>query len=505
MSKKILIIAVVATVLIVLLTVFAVIAPGSRDDNPNPAGTTPTPAGDTTPGASGDGDTTTDPGSGIPDTVNFGNREITFFIWSDHTMLEFYSDDISGNTIGDEIHERNAQVEDQLGVKLKYVEERGDSSHMNDFIKKAETDLTSGECAYDIIGGYSRTAPAMALSGRLLDLTETEYLDFDRPWWPDTLINECMVNNKLYFCSGDISTNLLWMMSATFFNKELIAQYNLENPYDLVKNNQWTIDKMMEMCAGRYNDADGAGTKDEGDSYGFALYSLNLDAFFNGAGFTALRKDNNDNITISPDMSDQRLYDLIDKLGSFVNSEDVFNKDSIGVRDIFFEQRALFTTDRCFIVAGKDNGSEAKIEFEYGIVPQPKLSADQANYSTNVGHPFTMYAISAGVKGDDNIDACSATLEMLAYESYKRVTPAVFESAMKIKYASDETTTEMYDILRGTVVFDLGRLYSSQIGDVYKTIRGQINNNSKTFASQYRVTAKMMEAGIKTISAAFED
>ena len=234
------------------------------------------------------------------------------------------------------------------------------------------------------------------------------------------------------------------------------------------------------------------------------LYSLNLDAFFNGAGFTALRKDNNDQITISSDMSDQRLYDLIDKLGSFVNSQDVFNKDSTSVRDIFFEQRALFTTDRCFIVAGKDNGSEAKIEFEYGIVPQPKLSADQTNYSTNVGHPFTMYAISVGVKGD-NIDACAATLEMMAYESYKRVTPAVFESAMKIKYASDETTTEMYDILRGTVVFDLGRLYSAQIGDVYKTIRGQINNNSKTFASQYRVTAKMMEAGIKTISAAFED
>lgn len=503
MSKKILIIAVVATVLIALLTVFALIAPGSRNDNPATAGTTSPNAGDTTP-AQSDNAGTTEIDSGIPDSVNFGDREITFFIWSDFTMLEFYTDEISGNLVGDEIHERNAQVEDKLGVKLKYVEEPGSASHMNNFNKKLEADITSGECAFDIVGGYSRAVPAMALSGHLLDLAETSYIDLEHPWWPETLVNECMVNNKLYFCSGDISTNLLWMMIGTFFNKELITQYDLESPYDLVKNNQWTLDKMIEMCANRYNDIDGAGEKDEGDRFGCALYNINIDAFFNGSGFIALRKDNNGTITISPDMTNQRLHDMIEKLGAFVNSPDVFNKDDVSVRDIFFEQRALFTTDRCFIVAGKDNGPEDKIEFEYGIVPQPKLTADQANYSTNVGHPFTMYGISVGVKGDD-IDACSATLEQMACESYKRVTPAVFESAMKIKYASDETTTEMYDILRGTVVFDLGRLYSTQIGDVYKTVRQQILSNSKTFASQYKITAKMMEAGIKTILAAFED
>ena len=504
MTKKILIIAVTAVILVAVLAVFAVLAPGSRNNDNEPSdSTTPAPSadGDNTAGSSG----TQDPGVDIPDTLNFGNRDITFFIWSDHTMTEFYADDVTGNTISDEIHERNALVEELLGVRLNYISEPGNTDHMSDFIKKAETDLSSGACEYDIIAGYSRTAPAMALSGNLAELTSMDYLNFDKPWWPSTLIDECTVNNKLYFCSGDISTNLLWMMVATFFNKDLINQYGLENPYDLVKNNQWTLDKMLEMCAGRYSDTDGAGTKDRGDTFGYVLYNINADAFINAAGFTALKKDNTGHIIISPDMTDQRLYSLIDKVGEFINGPDVFYENSTKVRDIFFEERSLFTTDRCFIVAGKDNGaSDAKIEFEYGIIPNPKYSTDQQNFCTNVGHPYTMYAISVGVKGD-NVDACAATIEMLAYQSYKMVTPAVFESAMKVKYASDDTASVMYDILRSTVVFDLGRLYSNQIGDVYATIRAQMFNNSKTFASQYKVTEKLMSAGIKTISAAFED
>lgn len=502
MSKKILIIAVTAIVLVAILAALAVFAPGSRNDTDDPAGTTTAPAGETTP--SGE-DTTTGIDSGIPSSVNFGNRDITFFIWSDHTMKEFYADDVTGNPISDEIHDRNLAVEDALGIKLKYIEEPGADKKMTEFVKKVETDLNSGACTYDIIAGYSRSAPALALTGRLIDLTTTEYIDLEHPWWPSTLVDECTVNNQLYFCSGDISTNLLWMMSGTFFNKELITQYNLENPYDLVKNNKWTIDKMMEMSENRYIDLDAGGTADESDAYGVVLYDINLDSFFNAAGFTALRKDNNGEIVISSDMSDQRLYDLIDKLGSFVNSPDVYHSGATSVRNIFFEQRALFTTDRCFIVAGKDNSTNNdKIEFEYGLVPQPKLTTSQDSFYTTVGHPFTMYAISIGVTGDD-IDACSATLEMMAYESYKRITPVVFEEAMKVKYSSDEITSEMYDILRGTVVFDLGRLYSTQIGDVYKTVRTQILNNSKTFASQYKVISKMMESGIKTISSAFND
>ena len=439
----------------------------------------------------------------LPDDLNFDGQQISFLIWSDHTMKEFYVEDITGDIIGDAIHERNANLVDTLNVKLLYTEEPGNDTNMSKFKKKAETDINSGACEFDVIGGYSRTAPAMALDGNLVELTETKYLDFDQPWWPKALIDECMINDKLYFCSGDISTNLLWMMTATFFNTDLMTQYGLEDPYDLVEKNQWTVDKMIEMTTNRYNDVDGGGEKDEGDVYGTVIYNINIDAYFTSSGFIALEKDNNGEIIISPTLTSEKIYGLIDKLGEYLNGPDVYYKSSTSVRDIFFEQRAIFTSDRVFIVAGKDNGKAGKIEFEYGIVPVPKYDSAQEEFYTSVGHPFTMYAISIGVK-EDELDGISATLEMLAADSYRLVTPEVFESAMKVKYASDNKASAMYDILRENVRFDLGRLYSSQIGDVYKTMRTQVFNNSKTFASQYKTVSKVIDKGIGTISAAFE-
>jgi hypothetical protein len=259
---------------------------------------------------------------------------------------------------------------------------------------------------------------------------------------------------------------------------------------------------MISMTTNRYQDLNGNGSADDADFYGFSLYDINVDAFFTAAGILTLDKDSAGNIIISPTLSSPAVYDLIDKLGNyFTSTKDVRSVSSTSVRTIFFEKRSIFTMDRVFIVAGKDNGGVAdKIEFEYGILPNAKYSADQENYCTNMGNPFTMYAISTGAP---DADTCAAVLECLASESYRRVTPLVFETAMKVKYASDEKSSEMYDILRSTVSFDLGRLYSNQIGDVYKTMRGQVQSNSKTFASAYKGISKTMETGIAKISAAY--
>ena len=44
-------------------------------------------------------------------------------------------------------------------------------------------------------------------------------------------------------------------MYATFFNKTMLQTYGLEDPYTLVANNEWTVDKMFSMCKEIYTDA----------------------------------------------------------------------------------------------------------------------------------------------------------------------------------------------------------------------------------------------------------
>ena len=134
----------------------------------------------------------------LPDDLNFQNAEVTFLIWEDCPMLEFFVEGLNGEIINDAIFERNRIVEDRLGVKLNYVATLGNDTHMAAYMQKAEADLTSGACEYDIYAGYSRTAPAMVLSGHCEELTGLDYLDYDMPWWPDTLLEQCLVNDRMY-------------------------------------------------------------------------------------------------------------------------------------------------------------------------------------------------------------------------------------------------------------------------------------------------------------------
>ena len=511
MTKKIIIIAVVAVLLIAVLAVFALMPADRGEQSDDPTVTTPADQGN-----SGDSQDTPDQGdetttalieSNVPDDLDFNQLEVTFLTWEEVSMNEFFVEDITGDTIGDQIYERNAQVEDALNVKLNFVSETCDASTFSQFVQSISTDISSGACDYDIAAGYSRAAPLMALEGLATELGEMKYMDVSNPWWAPALTEECTINDKLYYCSGDISTNLLWMMTGTFFNKNLLDQHGLEDPYQLVKDNKWTLDKLIEMGAGTYSDLDGGGTSDDTDFFGHVIYNINVDGYLTSCGFIALEKNNSGEIVTSPTMTSQKTYDMLDKLGEWLNSPDVIFKDSTKLRNVFFEERALFITDRVFIAAGKDNASQnqEKIEFVYGIVPVVKYDESQTQWYTSVGHPFTMYAISAGVVNEQQLDACDATLELLAQKGYELVTPAVFESAMKVKYAHDNDASAMYDILRENVRFDLGRLYSKQIGDVYKVMRNEVFNNTKTFASQYKGLSRVIEKGIATISDFYED
>ncbi|MCQ2354051.1 MAG: hypothetical protein MJ102_02980 [Clostridia bacterium] len=434
----------------------------------------------------------------IPEGLNF-NDEITFLMWSDYTMTEFYVEENNGDGIDSAIYSRNERVRDRLGVDLQYVECPGNSDHMDEFIKKAQSDY-NGDREFDIYAGYSRVAPQLALSGYTVDLLSTKYFNVEKPWWPNALINECTFNNKLYFCSGDISTNLLWMMIGTFYNKDLYAQYGFEKtPEQMVDSQEWTMDVMFDMTRDIYIDADNDNAKSDADTYGAVLYQMNIDAFQTAAGIVSVIKNGQSELTINPDYVGERTANVCELVGNWINSPGVYQLNKTSVRNIFFEERALFVTDRCFIVAGKDNaGSSDRIEFGYGIVPNPKYNKEQKNYMTNVGHPFTTYAIAASTH---NVDAASAVLEALGSESYRLVTPEVFESAMKFKYGGGSDAARMYDIIRGNISFDLGRLIPGPFNNfTTNSFRNVAISNPSGYSTRIAGCKNAMDAGIRKLT-----
>lgn len=406
----------------------------------------------------------------LPEKMDFKGVTLVTLYGSDYQMTEYFAEGNTGDFIADAIYSRNMQTEQRLGVTLEFVGFPGGDKKQDGFLQKAMTDAQSGpNSEYDMYAGYSRTIPLIQLEGLCLNLLDTPYINIDKPWWPQAVLDELVIKNQLYFCTGDISSNLLWMMSALFFNTQMWEDSNFgTDPYALVDANEWTLDKFIEFIKDFYKD-DGNGKVDKNDIFGLAAYNTCLDAFQNASGIISLDKDADGNLKFADDYKGSKMADLVAKCGTFFSVNSVHHSStSADEKGIFIDGHSLFLSDALYVVKGKDNGNAIKIELDYGLVPFPKYTKDQEHFVTNLRYPFNVYAISTM---SDQADASSAALECLASYSYRLVTPMIFEGAMKTRYSADNKTSQMYDILRETVCFDLGRIYGYALGNYYTKFR----------------------------------
>jgi hypothetical protein len=64
-----------------------------------------------------------------------------------------------------------------------------------------------------------------------------------------------------------------------------------------------------------------------------------------------------------------------------------------------------------------------------------------------------------------NLDMSSAILECMASESYRQVAPVYFDQCIKLRYAPDERLSEMYDLIRDSMVFDFYSIHRGIFND----------------------------------------
>ena len=65
------------------------------------------------------------------------------------------------------------------------------------------------------------------------------------------------IDNKMYFTTGDISTLDNDCTYCILFNKKLIDDYKMEDPYEMVRNKTWTMDNFVSMARKVSVDLDG--------------------------------------------------------------------------------------------------------------------------------------------------------------------------------------------------------------------------------------------------------
>lgn len=460
----------------------------------NPSDTTPV---DTTPSDEGNEFVS----DNVPDELDYANQAITLLYWADVEHEEFSAADQTGEGVNDAIYYRNMAIEDRLGIKMEFVSTNGDSGEWSNWVKYVQTAVQSGANTFDVMAGYSLSMAATATNGLCYNLLDSEcqYLDFDMPWWPSRLLTEATINNKLYFASGDISANVLYMMYVCYVNTDLSTNLGLPSVFELVDNNQWTYDKFIEMCKGAYADKDGSGAKTVGDQFGYMSSGIHVDPWFYGSGALIVDKDGEGNLKMSDSFGGERVIKTIEMLnGLFYNTDDALYTDSVKHQNEFNNGNLLFATDRARIAITRLISED----LSFSIVPFPKFDTNQESYVTVMGNPFTLYGIPIDAKSD-KLPMLSAYLETYASESYRQVTPALYEITLKVKYVQEENSARMYDIIRENVTFDIGRIFDKTLG-AQTAFKSAIANNQSNWASVTKSYSKTMPKKLEKIIKNYE-
>lgn len=432
-------------------------------------------------------------------SLNYNGEKFTILYWQDVERVEFEVEELTGGLIDDALYNRNATVEDRMGIDFEWIGTPGNYNNQAAFVTQVDNDVKSGG-DYDVFAGYSMSAATIALQGLSRNLMEVENINFDQPWWPSSLTELTTINDRLYFCSGDISTNMLHMMYCTLFNKTLATEVNTGDLYKLVDDGKWTIDKMAELASVAYSDVNGDSKADVSDQFGLALGSnIHFDAFFTASGLRTVTKNAEGTPVMADEFASEKTQDLLEKIVNIFHENDyaAFSNTVSGWSNApFAEGRVLFIVDRNYVTSST---TFADTTVTYGVLPVPKYDEAQEDYYTCMAFPFSIYSVSIALS-DERANMAGAVLECMASESYRQVTPAVFETAMKLKYSAGENDSRMYDLIRDTIQIDLGRIFTTPLKNIsYSPFRNACNNGSTNWTSIIKAESRVMQKALEEI------
>jgi hypothetical protein len=148
----------------------------------------------------------------------------------------------------------------------------------------------------------------------------------------------------------------------------------------------------------------------------------------------------------------------------------------------------------------RDIASLREMEDDYGILPLPKLDEEQETYKTTLGDSYSTIGVMNTSK---HLDAATATLEVMTAESYRHVTLTYFETALKSKYARDESTAEMLDILVGGIEIDFTETFAFLIDAPVNKMRNVLQATCAPFASTYESIEQSINQKIADLPSKF--
>ncbi|MCL2771944.1 MAG: extracellular solute-binding protein [Oscillospiraceae bacterium] len=398
--------------------------------------------------------------------------------WNEWKTADIYAENENGDTINDAVYKRNSILEDKFNITIS---ENGVTDPAGD----ARKSIKSGDDAYDSVVGSMNDLIKLSQEGLVLDLNQIPHMNLSNPWWDQKAVNELTLGGKLFCATGDLfiaDKDATWVM---MFNKKLIQDFQLEDPYSLVRSGQWTMDKFDSIIKNVAVDVNGDGKMDQNDLYGFSTHEYSSWGFLYGAGIKIAEKDSTGypalvmNTPITGTVMEKTVQ--IMKNGLYTYCVPV--GDWAKVLDVFQNDRAVFYGEvlQCAIRL-------RQMETNFGLIPYPKYDASQTEYPCMVNAAGEVMSVPTTCS---DTDRTGTVLENMSYLSRIYLKPAYYDVALKGKFMRDDESSEMLDLIMQQRVFDLGYIFDwGTLGSAYDAAVLKGNSDFTSLYDKYEAKAQ---------------
>lgn len=396
----------------------------------------------------------------LPDR-DFGNLAVLITSTEITSLVPQNADNVIYNTR----IERNQDVEQKYDTKIIGLE-----SDYGTMYEKTYEAVKSGDFYTDILGIPAEGLGQFYTDGLLTNLNYIPFLDWSKPYFDSDAVKQMTFGKGTYGLIGDFNKNMDYYYTL-YFNKSLIKEFGLENPYDLVYDDEWTIEKFRELTRALSDVDDVYG---HGSSVTLERY---IDIFFESTGEKYLTTGGG--IVPEPRYNNTRTANLISKLrGILFDDGTVFEETytSDTTLTAFYNGKILFYVDRVNAM-----GWFVDMQDDWGVLPFPKLDKTQL-YNTYIHEAMPIICIPAGIT---NVNNTGLALQALNAASYGFINENYY-TILQRDVVRDSDTLNMLDYVigknpKGRVTVDLAYMLGNAYGYIaegtYKSVQSAVINN----------------------------
>ena len=440
------------------------------------------------------------------DTLDFEGETLKILHRDSLPVQREWYKDTTEDDLDEVIAMRNEAVAETLNIDVQY-EAMASSNYddcLNTFTNAIKEDVDNDFHYYDIVANYAYAGANVAVRDYIANLADKEvfpYFEFSLPCWNQAIVETTLINDQLYYITGDLNLSTFDKSMVVFLNKTL---YNLkkgaddpEDLQDLALEGYDAANKKGQAGGFTYTElykwstvvenTNGEDGYQHDDFHGIsaAFSSIPLDAFPYAwdLEYLTTEADGSHSYNI---VGNNKIEDAIVKVQALLDgsiSQGVANDDNTGSCSLggYSEPIAHFAADKSIFALHllycneEDNTTLREMESEFGLLPMPKYDDAQLDYGTTSHDAYTLMTVidhsqsSTPTKGE----MISAYLQYSTEESYTNVRGYYINRIVKPKYFGTDDTNgsvtksiELFNIIADNVEFTFISVYAPQLNGV---------------------------------------